>query len=202
MQIVLNMPDSQAPFSVRPKHRMTSDEFWDFCEANADFRAELTSEGEIVIVPPTSIESGYRSGDVYAQLRNWARIDGRGRACDSSTMYALPNGALRSPDASWIAGSRLKLLTQDQKRRFAPICPDFVVEVMSPSDRLSRAQAKMDEWIENGTQLGWLIDPDRRAVYVYRPKQEVQLFVSAVQIIGVTPVDGFVLDLTPVWEDV
>jgi Uma2 family endonuclease len=103
---------------------------------------------------------------------NWTRADGRGIALDSNTEYILPSGAALSPDASWVLKSRLASFSKDQKKRFLPLCPDFVVELTSPTDRLTRARAKMREWIDNGAHLGWLIDADRRAVHVYRPDRQ------------------------------
>ncbi len=151
---------------------LTDDEYFEFCANNPELRMERTSEGDIVILPPAGFESSHRNSELAVQLGSWARKDGHGRAFDSSVEYFLPSGAAYSPDASWVLRSRLDKLTRDEKRKFPRLCPDFVVELMSPSDRLPKAKAKMRKWIENGAQLGWLLDPDRRTVYIYRPDRE------------------------------
>src|SRR5713226_3262593 len=143
MQVVLNDLAAQSRILVQPKRRMTDDEFYDLCRANPDLRIEQTAEGEILIMPPTGGETGYQNSDLTTQLMSWARRDGRGRTFDSSTEFILPSGAKRSPDASWVERSRLARLTREQKRKFPPLCPDFVVELTSPSDRLPQVKAKM-----------------------------------------------------------
>ena len=158
------------------------------------------ADGEIVIMPPAGCESGYRNLGLGAQLNYWAKRDGRGKAFDSSAGFELPNGAVLSPDAAWISKARLATLTTEQKRVFAPICPDFVAEVQSPSDSVPQLKRKMYEWIDNGAQLGWLILPDSKTVYVYRPGQEPEFLTNITQLAGEGPVDGFVLDLTEIWS--
>jgi Uma2 family endonuclease len=133
------------------------------------------------------------------QLSAWSKRDGRGRAFDSNSEFFLPNGAARGPDAAWINKNRLAKLTKEEKKRFFHLCPDFVIELTSPSDRLSKVQAKMVEWIENGAALGWLIDADTQTVYVYRPGKEPERFVDIDFIEGEGPVKGFHLDLTDIW---
>ena len=132
-------------------------------------------------------------------MRNWAHKDGRGQAFDSSVEYILPSGAAYSPDASWVLNSRITKLTKEQKRKFPPLCPDFVVELMSPSDRLPKTKAKMQEWIANGVQLGWLLDPDHRTAYIYRPDQEPEQLTNPERLAGEVPVAGFVLELAGIW---
>ena len=185
---------------LMPEPPLSDDEYYDFCAANPDLRIERTSEGEIEIMPPTGFESGYRNNGISAQLYVWAEADGRGLAVDSNTEYLLPDGSARSPDASWVHRSRLAGLSSEQKRKFAPICPDFVVELMSPSDRLSRVQAKMHQWIDNGAQLAWLIDPDCRTVYIYRPGQPPEQLIGPMEVRGEHPVDGFVLALGRIFD--
>lgn len=133
-------------------------------------------------------------------LRQWAKQDDRGIAFDSSTGFILPNGAVRSPDASWVLRSRLAELTAQQKQKFLPPCPDFVVELRSASDRLLDAQAKMDEYIANGARLGWLIDPMSHEVHVYVPGQAPMLLANPATVAGAPILPGFVLDLTAVWD--
>ncbi len=199
MQLVLDDIESKAPVVLHPES-MTDEEFYDFCQLHPDFRVERTATGEVLIMPPAGGETGYRNSELSAQLRNWARKDGRGKAFDSNTEYFLPNGAALSPDASWVLNSRLAELTKCQKQKFLPLCPDFLVELTSPSDRLKRVKAKMDEWLENGAQLCWLLDADNHTVYVYRPRQAVECIVGPEQAVGEGPVDGFILQLTDIWE--
>ena len=198
MELVIHDVEAQAPVILHPEP-MTDDEFFDFCQLYPDFRIERTAQGEIIIMPPTGLETGFRNSDLSAQLRNWAKSDGRGKVFDSSTEFILPSGAARSPDASWIDNKRLAALTRDQKRKFTRICPDFVVELTSPSDRLPTVQKKMAEWIENGVLLGWLLDPDKRTVYVYRPGQPPEKIVDSQRLAGDGPVAGFVLELDSIW---
>ena len=151
-------------------------------------------------MPPAGDESSHHCARLNAHLYIWAERDGRGKVFDSSAGFELPNGATLSPDASWIGNARLSALTDKQKRKFAPICPDFVVEVESPSDSVPRLKRKMHEWIDNGARLGWLILPDSRTVYVYRPGQEPEFLSNITQLEGEGPVQGFVLDLSKIWS--
>lgn len=167
MQLILNDVESQAPVILHPPP-MTDDEFFDFCQLYPDFCIERSAEGEVIIMPGTGLETSSRNNELLRQLGNWAIADGRGTAFDSNAEYILPSGAALSPDASWVDNTRLAKFTREQKRKFTRICPDFVVELTSPSDRLSRVQRKMLEWIENGVQLGWLLDADNRSAYIYR----------------------------------
>lgn len=198
MQFVLDNLESLAPVVLHPE-RMDDDQFFAFCQRYPGFRIERTSQGEIVIMPPTGGETSYRNVDLTRRLGNWARQDGRGRAFESNVEFILPNGAARSPDASWVLRSRIEALTRQQKRKFLPVCPDFVVELTSPSDRLKQVKAKMLEWMDNGVQLGWLLDADRKTAYIYRPSQEPEKVPHPRKLVGEGPVAGFVLDLTDIW---
>ncbi|MGI8744640.1 MAG: Uma2 family endonuclease [Bryobacteraceae bacterium] len=200
MQLVLNEIEPEAQIVIVPERRMTEDEYWDFCQANPDLRIERTADGEIEIMPPTGIETSCRNNDLSTQLGTWTKRDGRGRAFDSNAEFILPNGAARSPDASWIERSKLNKLTRQQKRKFGPLSPDFVIELMSPSDRLKKWQAKMREYIENGVALGWLLDPDKQMAYVYREGRDVDRLIGPEQLAGEGPVEGFVLDLKEIWD--
>jgi Uma2 family endonuclease len=197
MQILVE--ESERTMAIQWERRMTDDEYFRFCANNSELRVERTSEGDIVIMPPAGFESGHRNHELNRQLGNWALNDGRGLACDSNTEYLLPSGAAYAPDASWVLQSRIDKLTRSEKRKFPRLCPDFVVELMSPSDRLSKQKAKMSEWIENGAQLGWLLDPDRRTAYIYRPGCDPERLVNPERIAGEGPVAGFVLVLAGVW---
>jgi Uma2 family endonuclease len=199
MQILVD--ESEQPLTIQWERGKNDDEYFQFCAENPDLRIERSAEGDIVIMPPVGGESSFRNSELAVQLGSWARKDGRGRAFDSSVEYFLPSGAAYSPDASWVLRSRLDKLTRDEKRKFPHLCPDFVVELMSPSDRLSKAKAKMREWIENGAQLGWLLDPDRRTVYIYRPDREPERLVNPERIVGEGPVAGFVLVLADIWAE-
>jgi Uma2 family endonuclease len=178
---------------------MTDDEYFQVCQINQNLRIERTAQGNILIIPPAGFESGHRTHELNRQLANWALEDGRGRALNSSVEYILPNCAAYSPDASWVLQSRVDALTKEQRRKFPPLCPDFVVELMSPSDRLRKAKAKMQDWIAHGVQLGWLLDPDHRTAYIYRPGYEPEQVVNPKRLVGEGPVAGFVLELAKVW---
>jgi len=185
---------------LRPVIELTDDQFFEFCQINRDLRIERTAEGDLVIMPPEGGETGHRSILLGMFLTQWALQDGTGVTFGSSTGFNLPNGAMRAPDAAWVRRSRLATLTTDQKQKFLPLCPDFVVEIRSPSDRLSLAQAKMQEYLDNGAQLGWLIDPLSRQVYVYRPNRPVERVENPATVAGDPVLPGFVLDLPQIWE--
>jgi len=199
MQILVE--ESERPMAIQWERGMTDDEYFQFCAENPDLRIERSAEGDILIMPPVGGESSFRNSQLAIQLGNWAQKDGRGRAFDSSVEYFLPSGAAYSPDASWVLRSRLDKLSRDEKRKFLRLCPDFVVELVSPSDRLSKAKSKMREWIENGAQLGWLLDADHRTVYIYRPDRDPEQLVNPERIAGEGPVAGFVLVLASIWAE-
>lgn len=185
---------------IRPAIELTDDEFFALCQLNRDLRFERTSQGDIIIMPPTGAATGVRNADITRQLGNWAKRDGTGAVFDSSTGFKLPNSADRSPDAAWIPRSRLATVTTEQKERFPPLCPDFVIELLSPTDTLAATQAKMTEYIENGAQLGWLIDPAMRQIHVYRPRQAVVVLENVMEIAADPELPGFVLDMREIWE--
>jgi len=190
-QIVLRMP---------PQLQMTDEQFFEFCQVNRDLHIERNKFGELLIMPPTGSDSGNREARIIQQLMNWADEDGTGIAFSSSAGFTLSTGAERSPDASWIQLERWNSLTQEQQQKFAPICPDFVVELRSPSDNLKPLQEKMAEYMkEPGIQLGWLIDRKNRQVYIYRPNQEVECLDNPVTISGDSVLPGFILNLSKVW---
>lgn len=180
--------------------KLTAEEFRKVCQSNRDWQFELTAEGDLVIMPPTGGETGAASGRLTMQLTRWADEDGSGVAFDSSTGFVLPNRAIRSPDAAWVARPRLARLTRRQKQQFLPLCPDFVIELKSPSDPLPVLQEKMREYIANGSSLGWLIDPQQRTVHIYRPHAPARRLVNPATVSGDPVLPGFVLNLAPVWE--
>jgi Uma2 family endonuclease len=201
MQVTLPEQALPAKLTLNPKLRIKDDdEYWEFCAANPDIRFERTAQGEIVIVPPAGMESVYRGTELAGELWTWAKKDGRGKVVGSNTEFILPSGAARSPDAAWVSKVRLAKLTKEQRRKFLRLCPEFIVEVMSPSDRLKDAKEKMAEWIANGVQLGWLIDGDRRTVYIYRAgRSEPEKRTGVKKLAGEGPIAGFVLELTDIW---
>lgn len=189
-----------AVLRLRPAVELTDDQFFELCQLNRDLRLERTAEGDIIVMPPTGFETGSRNSSITGQLHNWATKDGTGVACDSSTGFKLPNGAERSPDAAWITRERLAQLTPEQKQKFLPLCPDFVIELRSASDKLETLQAKMDEYIENGARLGWLIDPQTRCVHIYRSGAAVETREDVSNISADPELSGFVLDLKEIWR--
>ncbi|MDZ7951373.1 Uma2 family endonuclease [Nostoc sp. DedQUE09] len=178
---------------------LTDEQFFNLCQANRDLRFERTATGELIIMPPTGGETGNRNGRLNQQLFNWSDTDLTGIAFDSSTCFKLPNGADRSPDASWIKLERWDALTEEEKQKFPPICPDFIVELLSPSDSLKVAQEKMREYIDNGVRLGWLINRKSRQVEIYRQGQEVEVLESPVTLSGEDVLSEFILNLEVVW---
>jgi Uma2 family endonuclease len=200
MQVVLPERALPAKLTLNPELRMNDDEYYALCMVNADVRFERTEQGEIIIVPPAGAESDHQSLDVASQLHVWAKSDGRGQAFGASVEFILPTRAALSPDAAWVSNSRLAQLSREQRRRFPPICPEFIIEVMSPSDRLRAAREKMETWIRGGVELAWLIDADHKSVYIYRPgHSEAELRTSVATLAGEGPVAGFELALTDVW---
>lgn len=187
--------------NLRPMLDLTDEQFFMLCQINRDLRLERTANGEIIIMAPVGGEGGWRSSKLTQQLGNWSDDD-LGLAFDSSTGFKLPNGADRSPDAAWVRRDRWDALTPEQKRRFPPLCPDFVIELRSESDSLPTLQAKMQEYIDNGAQLGWLIDPKTQQVEIYRPGQAVERLQSPETLSGEDILPGFVLDLSPIFRDV
>jgi Uma2 family endonuclease len=201
-QAVLDPPRAASAVTIRVPEllRWTDEQFFAVCAANRDLRFERTSEGDVIVMPPTGGETGNRNLAISGQLYNWTRQDRTGAAFDSSTGFKLPNRADRSPDAAWVRRERLAALTAEQKRKFIPLCPDFAVELRSATDSLEDLQAKMREYITQGARLGWLIDPDHRRVYVYRPDREVEVIENATRLSGDPELPGFVLSLAEIWE--
>lgn len=172
----------------------------EFCLDNPDLRFERTPEGEIELMAPASGLSSNRNLKVASALDVWATQDGSGEAFDSSVQYFLPDGSGLSPDASWVSNASWCSQPEEHQRGFFRLCPEFVVEVLSPSDRLKKQQDKMERWIANGVQLGWLIDGDAETVYIYRPGVAAEVRTGITTIDGEGPIAGFTLDLTRVWR--
>ncbi|MCW5312769.1 Uma2 family endonuclease [Nostoc sp. KVJ3] len=183
--------------NLSPTIELTDEQFFQLCQNNRDLRLERTAEGELIIMPPTGWESGNRNSRLTQRLGNWTDADGTGLAFDSSTGFKLPNGANRSPDASWVSRERLEALKPDPAK-FLPLAPDFAVELRSASDSLKTVQQKMQEYIENGVRLGWLIDPQNQQVEIYRPGQDVEILRSPTSLSGEDVLPGFILDLAQI----
>jgi Uma2 family endonuclease len=185
---------------TRPALEMDEEQFFEFCQLNRGWRIERSAEGDLEVMEPTGGETSNRNSSLNYQLTGWTLQDGTGVAFESNGGFILPNGAMRSPDASWVRRDRLANLTPGQKQRFLPLCPDFVIELRSPSDPLAPIEAKMREYMENGARLGWLIDPVERNVHVYKPNEPVELLGNPDRLSGEPALPGFVLGLKPIWE--
>jgi Uma2 family endonuclease len=173
---------------------LTDDRFYQLCRNNRELKFERTAEGKIIIMPPTGWGTGNRNIKLSTRLEIWAERDNKGIAFDSSTGFILPNRAIRSPDAAWVRRDRIEAINPDPDK-FLPLAPDFIVELMSASDVLEDVQAKMQEYIENGVRLGWLIEPKQQYVEIYRQGQEVEILQSPTTLSGEDILTGFILDL-------
>ncbi|WP_066379610.1 Uma2 family endonuclease [Anabaena sp. CA = ATCC 33047] len=194
------MLSSPLVIQIPPSMQMTDEQFFEFCQINRDLRIERNQLGEISIMPPTGSETGNREFNILGQLWVWSEQDGTGIAFSSSTGFKLSTGAERSPDAAWIKLERWNSLSPEQQQRFAPICPDFIVELRSPSDNLQPLKDKMAEYIkEPGIQLGFLIDRKHRQVYIYRPGQPEECLENPDTVSADSILPGFVLNMSKVW---
>ncbi|MEH2026242.1 Uma2 family endonuclease [Nostoc sp.] len=191
----MNATTTTLPSTLKLKIDLTDDQFFQMCQKNRDYRFERTASGELLIMPPTGSDTGRRNVKITTQLDIWNSESNLGELFDSSTGFTLPNGAERSPDASWVKIERWNALTPEQQEKFAPICPDFVVKLRSRTDSLKELQEKMQEYIENGTQLGWLIDRKNKRVEIYRPGKDVEILDNPASLSGENVLPGFVLDL-------
>ena len=189
--VVLHWPSSM---------RVVNDQFFEFCQANKELRIERTAQGDCEIMAPTGGETGWRNSGLTAQLYNWAEREGSGVVFDSSSGFILPNGAIRSPDVSWVKKSRLATLSPEQKQRFLPLCPDFVIELRSSSDNLIALQDKMQEYIENGTSLGWLIDTETRRILVFQPQKKLFSLEKPEVLSANEVLMRFELDMQKIWN--
>jgi Uma2 family endonuclease len=191
----MNATTVALPSILKLKIDLTDEQFFQMCQQNRDYRFERTASGEILIMPPTGSDTGRRNVKITTQLEIWNSESNLGEVFDSSTGFILPNGAERSPDASWVKIERWNALTPEQQEKFAPICPDFVVELRSPSDSLKDLQEKMQEYIENGAQLGWLIDRKNKRVEIYCPGKNVEILNNPTSLSGENVLPGFILNL-------
>jgi len=196
---ISNIENHPLVLHIHPVIELTSEQFFAICQLNRDLRLERTATGELVIMPPTGSETGGRNFRLLGQLYNWTERDSKGIGFDSSTGFTLPNGAQISPDAAWVKLERWNALTPEEQEKFAPIAPDFVVELRSASDTLKPLQDKMQQYIDNGVQLGWLIDRKQRRVYIYRPGNAVECLNNPATVSGDPILPEFVLDLSKIW---
>jgi Uma2 family endonuclease len=185
---------------LEPVIDMSDEQFFELCQLNRDLRLERTRQGDLVIMPPTGSETGRMNFELTGLLGHWVRADGTGVGFDSSTGFTLPKGATRSPDLAWVKRERWEAVTPEQRQQFPPPCPDFVLELRSPSDALATVQAKMQEYLDSGAQLGWLIDPIEKKVYIYRPQAPLTSLDNPQTISGEPVLPGFVLELGRVWN--
>ena len=183
---------------VQPAVELNADTFFHITQLNKDLRMELSAEGDLIVMPPAGGNTGHRNADLTAQFVVWNRQGRRGKVFDSSTGFRLPNGAVRSPDVSWASKERLADLNETQMDKFPPICPEFVLELRSPTDRLSVIREKMQEYLENGAELGWLIDPQEKRLYVFTT-EGVEEFREPESLTGTGVLAGFVLELSEIW---
>ena len=186
-------------FDVRPL-KMTDEDFYKFCQSNEGYQFEMDKRGNLIVMPPTALETSNKNSEINFQLRVWAKKDATGIAFESDGMFTLPNGAKRAPDAFWITKDKYYALSKEEREnRFARIVPDFVIELRSKSDNLRKLQAKMREYIENGVRLGWLIDPTEKKVHIYRADKTVEVLENPQTVSGESVLAGFELDLTEIW---
>jgi len=185
--------------NLNPIIKLTDDQFFQLCQENENIRLERTAKGELIIMSPAGGETSSSNAGLTAQIWIWNQHNKLGKVFDSSGGFKLPNGANRAPDACWVKLERWNALTPEQQKKFPPICPDFVVELMSPSDSLKETQDKMKEYRDNGAVLGWLINRKSRQVEIYRLNQEVEVLESPVNVSGEDVLPGFILNLESIW---
>jgi Uma2 family endonuclease len=201
---------SALTLQLPPVLKLTDEQFAQLTAANQDLQLEITAQGELIIMPPTGGETGNWNFEVYIDLGIWNRQTRLGKAFDSSTGFRLPKGGTRSPDASWVRIERWNALTQEQRKKFLPLCPDFAVELVSETDseavaslrasEVEETRSKMQEYVDNGLRLGWLINPRTRQVEIYRSNQAVEVLQSPATLSGEDVLPGFLLDLQPIFE--
>jgi Uma2 family endonuclease len=195
----LALTESEFPVRLRFESPLSDEDLMRFCAENDALRVEREPNGEILVMTPANSKTSMMNFRICGLLYAWAEADGRGVGFDSSGGYTLPDTSMRNPDAAWMLNSRWQAMSGDDQSRFAPACPDFIIELRSPSDRLRELQAKMQQWIANGAQVAWLVDPIERAVTIYRPGQSPELLANPTSLQGTGPIAGFELVLSRVW---
>jgi Uma2 family endonuclease len=186
--------------NLDPIMKLTREQFYELCAANPELKLERNANGELVIMSPTGGETGAWNSDITIDLGIWNRQNATGKTFDSSTGFSLPRGSDRSPDAAWISIEKWNALTPEQRKKFLPLCPDFAIELLSPTDSWIKGLAKMQEYQDNGCRLGWLIDPERKRVAIYRLGQSVEILEAPVSLSGEDVLLGFVLNLESIWS--
>lgn len=201
MSAIVNLSANSVVVHFEPsKLRMDDDEYFEFCRLNPELHIERTSEGDIIVMAPTGGKTGRLNAKLIARVTNWAEGHGGGQVFDSSTEFILPNRAGRAPDVSWIQNFRWDALSEKEKEQFPPLCPDFVIELRSQTDALMTLQAKMEEYIANGAQLGWLVDPLERRVHIYRHGVAPEVLDNPETVSGEPLLKGFALDVRTIWD--
>lgn len=179
--------------------RLTEEQFEELCRNHADAKFELSANGELIVMPPTSLDAGWKNTRLTTDTEIWSRSDQSGIVFDSSTMFTLPNGAKRSPDVSWMSRDKWDDLSPSDRRKFTRVVPDFVIELRSPTDYLGDIQETMSEYIENGVQLGWLIDPIEQKVHIYRANRKIEILNDPETVSGENVLKGFALNVREIW---
>jgi Uma2 family endonuclease len=185
--------------NLNPVIRMTDEQFYELCRANPDVKFERNARGDLLIMAPTGGETGQSNAKLTSRFVVWNEQKSLGIVFDSSTGFKLPNGANRSPDVAWVRRDRWEILTPEQRKRFPPIAPDFVLELMSPTDTLQETQAKMREYIKNGVKLGWLLDSETKRVEIYRSSEDVEILDAPKTLSGEDVLPEFTLNLDSIW---
>jgi Uma2 family endonuclease len=196
----LSLNEIEPPIRFRPDTPMTDEKFMRFCAANEPMRFEREANGEILVMSPGGFSTSVMNLQIAGLLRQWAEADGRGVATGPDGGYTLPDGSVRAPDAAWVSLKKVKSLSEEEKARFAPLCPDFVIELRSPSDKLPDLHAKMERWIANGVEVGWLIDPQEKSVTIYRPGDAPEHHDHPTSVRGTGPIAGFELVMARIWD--
>jgi Uma2 family endonuclease len=201
MATIFSPVDLHVPpnFIVDVHSVLTGEDFDQLVRDNPELRMELTATAELILMPPTGSKTGLRNSELNRQFGNWAQVNRSGVVFDSSTLFVLPNGARRSPDVSWVKRERWDALTEEEREGFAPLCPDFVIELRSRSDNLPPLEDKMLEYIANGAQMAWLIDPVRKPVYIYRLNRNAEILEDPETVSGDPELPGFKLDVRELW---
>ncbi len=185
---------------LSPILTLTRPQFYQLCAANPEMKLERSAKGELIVMSPTGGETGNFNSELTMEVGIWNKQTQQGKTFDSSTGFSLPQGGDRSPDVAWIPLDKWNALTPEERRGFLPLCPDFVIELLSPSDNWTEAQKKMEEYRDNGCRLGWLVDPRRKRVAVYRPGQAVEILDAPASLSGEDVLPGFVLDVQFLWQ--
>ena len=196
----LALAEFEPPIRISRERPVTDDELLRLSAENEPMRFERDANGEIIVMSPSGIYGGGVEADVVTELTLWARADGRGKAFGPSSGFKLPDTSVRAADAAWVSWPRLNSISREQREGFGPICPEFIVEVRSKTDRLPPLRAKMEQWIANGVEVGWLIDPIEKTVTIYRPGDEPAHLDHPTSVQGTGPIAGFELVMSRIWE--